>query len=105
MTMSEQPGQVRPIPPEHDPIIHLDFVPTCDLVHYGRPCTRPAAWIGTVHHCADKRNGIRVAFCQWYLDLRKNMQDYPQRCTCGHHFTSLINYVWDFEPLTPARKA
>lgn len=91
--MSEQPGQVRPIPPEHDPIIHLDFVPTCDLVHYGRPCTRPAG------------NGIRVAFCQWYLDLRKNMQDYPQRCTCGHHFTSLINYVWDFEPLTPARKA
>lgn len=100
--MSEQPGQTRPTPPDHDPIIHLDFPIPCDIPNpAGGPCINPAAWIGTIHNCADKRNGRHSVFCQTYLEAVKAVTDYPQRCACGHAMCSFIDFISELEPLTP----
>lgn len=86
------------MPGTPDPLAALDFDVICSLIHDGRPCTRKAGYVATVHQCGDQEGSRRPVCAYGITAIRAVM--YPAPCRgCGVFFSDPSNYLWAIEPL------
>lgn len=85
-------------PADLETLAALDFRVECSMTHGGKPCTREATHLVTIHQCLTK-TGHRVPVCSYFVRATE-VVPYPVKCErCMKIFNDRYDYVWSIETL------